>query len=339
MTLQRALERSVNIVAVKIGEKVGNANVIKTAHKVGIKSQLKDVLSLPLGANEVTPLEMASAYATFAGGGLYSAPTPILRIEDRFGNIIERNNKDRAQQVFSKKHVNTLVKVMKGVIARGTAPAARIGRPAAGKTGTTSNHRDAWFVGFTPQLSTAVWVGNDTPSRMYGGATGGTFAAPLWAKFMKHYHKKLPKTDFDGAKGLMPMLRGIGEKLTEEQKERLAYERLKKQNEREDLDAIKEVKNLPAPIEEMVPLALPSTVMQLKMPAMNVPNRTTYPRANTNQHTPLNINKRIQEIPLERPRANTRPITPNYQPPPRQPVPRQPVVNELDQLINELEGM
>ena len=196
MTLQSALEHSNNIIAVKLGERVGNANVIETAHRLGIRSPLRNVLSLALGPNEVTPLEMASAYSSMAREGTYLEPTPILRIEDRFGNLIEDNRNRQPEPVYSNEACSTLIQVMKGVIERGTAYEARIGRPAAGKTGTTSDHKDAWFVGFTPQLTTAVWVGNDKPVEMYGYATGGHISAPLWATFMSYAHRKLPIKDF-----------------------------------------------------------------------------------------------------------------------------------------------
>ncbi|MBF2054765.1 MAG: PBP1A family penicillin-binding protein [Candidatus Sericytochromatia bacterium] len=209
MTLQRALESSNNIIAVKLGERVGNGNVIETAHRLGIRSSLRNVLSLALGPSEVTPLEMANAYSSIARGGLYLEPTPILWIEDRFGNIIEDNRRRYTERVASEEACGTLIQVMKGVIARGTAPEARIGRPAGGKTGTASDHKDAWFVGFTPQLTTAVWIGNDKPVPMYGYATGGHLSAPLWARFMRHAHRNLPSKDFQHGAGMLPILKGV----------------------------------------------------------------------------------------------------------------------------------
>lgn len=196
MSLQSALEHSNNIIAVKLGERVGNGNVIDTAHRLGIRSPLRNVLSLALGPNEVTPLEMASAYSSIAREGTYLEPTPILRIEDRFGNTLEDNRSRQAEPVYSAEACSTLIQVMRGVIDRGTAYEARIGRPAGGKTGTTSDHKDAWFVGFTPQLTTAVWIGNDKPVAMYGYATGGHLSAPLWAQFMRYAHRNLPIQQF-----------------------------------------------------------------------------------------------------------------------------------------------
>lgn len=196
MTLQRALEISNNIIAVKLGERVGNGNVIDTAHRMGIRSPMRNVLSLALGPSEVTPLEMASAYSTMARNGTYLEPTPILKVEDRDGNVLEDNRNRQSELVYSAEACSTLTQVMKGVIQQGTGTVAQIGRPAAGKTGTTSDHKDAWFVGFTPQVTTAVWVGNDKPVPMYGYATGGHLSAPLWARFMRYAHTKIPKKDF-----------------------------------------------------------------------------------------------------------------------------------------------
>lgn len=207
MTLQRALERSNNIIAVKLAERVGNGNIIETAHRLGIRSPLNNVWSLALGPSEVNPLEMASAYRTIAAGGDYLEPTPILWIEDRFGNIIEDNRHRQPENVYSRSATEMLIPLMVGVIERGTAPQARIGRPAAGKTGTTSDNKDAWFVGFTPDITTAVWVGNDTPRTLYGG-TGGGLAAPLWAQFMRMAHKDIPRHSFSFMKGL-PVYKGV----------------------------------------------------------------------------------------------------------------------------------
>jgi len=264
MTLQRALERSNNIIAVKLGERVGNGNVIETAHKLGIRSPLRNVLSLALGPSEVNPLEMANAYSTIARGGLYLEPTPILWIEDRFGNVIEDNRRRYAERVASAEATGSLVQILKGVIQRGTAPEARIGRPAGGKTGTTSDHKDAWFVGFTPQVTTAVWIGNDKPIQMYGYATGGHLSAPLWAKFMRHIHSNLPVLDFEHGKGLPPLLAGIKIDDTENGTGFLEqYERLnarKEENDKVITDPfLINPDDLAMSIDRSVPLTLPQS--------------------------------------------------------------------------------
>lgn len=225
ITLQRALERSNNIVAVKLAERVGNGNVIETAHRLGIRSPLRNVWSLALGPSEVTPLEMASAYRTIAQGGDYLEPTPILWIEDRFGNIIEDNRHRQPENMYSRSATEMLIPLMVGVIERGTAPQARIGRPAAGKTGTTSDNKDVWFVGFTPDITTAVWVGNDKPQTLYG-ATGGRIAAPLWAQFMRYVHKGIPPHKFEFMQGL-PVFKGVAINTDETGSFEAQYERLR----------------------------------------------------------------------------------------------------------------
>ena len=196
MTLRSAVVHSVNIVAVKILDKVGIQNVINTARALGISSDLPPYLSLTLGCASVTPLEMASAYGVFATGGMRVAPTPILYIKDSFGKIIEDNRKPIPARVYNKDAISILVDVLKDVPIWGTAYAARLAdRISAGKTGTAENHKDVWYIGFIPQLVTAVWIGNDTPRPIWG-ATGGYFCAPIWRDFMTFATKDMPVMNF-----------------------------------------------------------------------------------------------------------------------------------------------
>ena len=183
MSVRRALEVSRNIPAVKIGSAVGMNKVIETCRSLGINSPMEPVPSLPLGAIGVTPLEMASAYATIANYGWQSPPTTIVRVTDSSGNVL-LDNTPKPRLVLEPWAAAALTSVMQGVINNGTGKAAQIGRPAAGKTGTTSSERDIWFVGYVPQLSTAVWVGNDNYRPLGKGATGGAFVAPIWRSFM-----------------------------------------------------------------------------------------------------------------------------------------------------------
>lgn len=182
MSLRKALERSNNVIAVKLLNRVGIDPVIENAHRLGIQSPLGSNLSLALGSSEMTPLELASAYGVFAADGMRSEPHAYSVVEDRAGVVIERND-PRPLRVFEAEPVRVLNDVMTGVVRYGTGAAANIGRPAAGKTGTTSDHRDAWFVGYTPDLVGLVWIGNDDNSKM-GGTTGGGVCAPLWGKLM-----------------------------------------------------------------------------------------------------------------------------------------------------------
>ena len=144
---------------------------------------MQPVISLPLGSIGVTPLEMAGAFATFASNGWHSNPTSILQVSDSKGNIL-LENRPKPQQLLDPWATASLTSMLQGVISEGTGKKADIGRPAAGKTGTTSSERDVWFVGYVPQLSAAVWVGNDNYNSMGKGITGGDFAAPVWRSFM-----------------------------------------------------------------------------------------------------------------------------------------------------------
>nr|WP_197693317.1 MULTISPECIES: penicillin-binding protein 1A [unclassified Leptolyngbya] len=195
MTLRRALEQSRNVPAVKLGQEIGLNKVVEICRSIGIKSPIDPVISLPLGAVDLTPLEMASAYATFANNGWYSDTTLIAQVADSSGNVI-LDNTPKPRLVLDSWASAALNDTLQGVITRGTATAAQIGRPAAGKTGTTSSERDIWFVGYVPQLATAVWVGNDNYSQLGQGATGGTFVAPIWRDFMSQALQDVPVEKF-----------------------------------------------------------------------------------------------------------------------------------------------
>jgi membrane peptidoglycan carboxypeptidase len=134
---------------------------------------------------------MAGAYATFANNGWHSDTTFIVQVTDTRGNVL-LDNTPKPKLVLNQWAVASLNHVLTGVIQRGTATKAQIGRQAAGKTGTTSSERDVWFVGYTPQLSTAIWVGNDDYKPLYYGATGGGTVAPVWRDFMSRAMSGLP---------------------------------------------------------------------------------------------------------------------------------------------------
>ena len=198
MSIRTALINSTNIPAVKIGKAVGLDKVIEICRVLGIKSPMEPVTSLPLGAIGVTPLEMAGGYATFASNGWYSEPTVIVRVTDSGGNVL-LDNTPKPSRVLDSWAAASLNSVLQGVISGGTGTAAQIGRPAAGKTGTTSSERDVWFVGYVPQLAAAVWIGNDDNRPLGGGATGGGFAAPIWRDFMLQALKNEPVQSFKPA--------------------------------------------------------------------------------------------------------------------------------------------
>lgn len=193
--IRKALEVSRNVPAVKLGQSVGVDRIIEISRLLGIESPMEPVISLPLGAVDLTPMEMAGAYATFASNGWYSKPTFIVQVTDSNGNVL-LDNTPRPQLILDPWATAALTDVLQGVIARGTGTAARIGRPAAGKTGTTDSQRDVWFVGYVPQLSTAIWVGNDDYTPMGSGATGGTYVAPVWRDFMQRALVDVPVEGF-----------------------------------------------------------------------------------------------------------------------------------------------
>ncbi|MEB3236550.1 MAG: PBP1A family penicillin-binding protein [Candidatus Sericytochromatia bacterium] len=195
LPLRRALEISNNVIAVKLIDRVGVRKVVETARRLGFRSDIQPNMSLALGTSEVTPLELVAAFATFAADGRFVPPQSWTRLTDRGGTVLQRRV-PRTIQVMPPGPVRILNDVLQGVILRGTGYAGRIGRPAAGKTGTTSDHRDAWFVGYTPDLVTLVWVGNDDNSTMSGGTTGGEVCAPLWARFMGHALRQASSSAF-----------------------------------------------------------------------------------------------------------------------------------------------
>ncbi|PPJ63324.1 transglycosylase domain-containing protein [Cuspidothrix issatschenkoi] len=195
MSIRTALAQSRNIPVIKLGKAVGMNKVIETCRTLGIMSPMEPVTSLPLGAIGVTPLEMASAYATFANYGWQSPPTVIVRITDSVGNVI-LDNTPKQKQVLDPWASAAIIDVMQSAITEGTGRNAAIGRPAAGKTGTTSSEKDIWFVGTVPQLTTAVWVGRDDNKQLASGATGGMIVAPIWRDFMTKALNGVPVEKF-----------------------------------------------------------------------------------------------------------------------------------------------
>ncbi|MBD2435120.1 MULTISPECIES: transglycosylase domain-containing protein [Fischerella] len=191
MSIRTALKLSRNVPVIKIGKAIGMNKVVETCRTLGIMSPMEPVTSLPLGAIGVTPLEMAGAYATFANYGWQSPTTVIVRVTDSSGNVL-LDNTPKPQQVLEPWAAAAVINVMQSVITDGTGKNAAIGRPAAGKTGTTSSEKDIWFVGTVPQLTTAVWVGRDDNRQLATGATGGTMVAPIWRDFMLKALKNQP---------------------------------------------------------------------------------------------------------------------------------------------------
>lgn len=196
MTFREALAKSVNVIAARITTFgiAPPAEVIKYARKMGITSPLSPYPSMALGTFELSPLELTNAIATIAGGGIYTAPISILRIEDKNGILVEEFVPE-SREVVSQETAFIVTSMMEDVLSYGTGARARqwFQRPAAGKTGTTQDFADAWFVGFTPQLVAGVWVGFDDRRVRFNGwyGQGARAAMPVWAKFMAEVYKEL----------------------------------------------------------------------------------------------------------------------------------------------------
>lgn len=196
-TLKEALFTSDNVVAVKLNDMVGPSVAAAYARRMGIESAVKPVLSLPLGTSEVTPLEMAGAYSTLANGGIRNEPYYISKVTDKSGRILEEH-RPKPERALDEKTSYIITDMLAGVLKPGgTAPDVynSIARPAAGKTGTTENYRDAWFIGYTPDLAAAVYVGYDEKNKG-AGQTGSQAAAPIWSMFIKEALKDVPPREF-----------------------------------------------------------------------------------------------------------------------------------------------
>ena len=210
MALSDALAHSVNTIAVQLADKVGTKNIIANAKKMGITTldAKDDNLAMALGGltKGVTPLEMASAYGTFANKGVHVKPTAIVKILDRNGNVLEDastlEKEETKTRVMSEREAYEMTTMLEGVIDHGTGTAAAIGRPAAGKTGTTDDNKDAWFVGYTPDIVTAVWIGDDTGSHSLGEIYGGTIPAEIWKDYMSSATSDESGGDFSAPSGM-----------------------------------------------------------------------------------------------------------------------------------------
>jgi penicillin-binding protein 1A len=216
-TVRSATWYSVNTVYAQLVRDVGCKQAGEMAKKLGVTSAWYSPTfhtcsgTYALGVIDVSPLDMASAYGVFANHGVRMQPTPILKILDAKGHVIEDNTHPTGTRVLSAPVADTVTDILRGVIQYGTGTSANIGRPAAGKTGTASDFTNAWFVGYTPALSTAVWMGHaagqaDTPATrltnipyaggVVGQVFGGSIPAPTWKNYMQAALKGIPPTDF-----------------------------------------------------------------------------------------------------------------------------------------------
>lgn len=188
-SLREALIFSRNIVTIKLLQKTGVQPVLRLAKQTGITAELKPELPLALGASPVTLLEMTAVYTTFANQGLYHRPRAITRVRDRFGRVTPWPHPG-ATKVLSRGTAETITGTLTEVIKRGTGQQARGIANAAGKTGTSDDNRDAWFIGYTRELTAGVWLGYDRNRSLGKGETGGRAAAPVWKEFMQRASRK-----------------------------------------------------------------------------------------------------------------------------------------------------
>src|SRR5512135_1868101 len=209
VTFRRALEHSYNIPAIRVGEMVGLSRVIETAHRLGVRQNLDAYPSLALGAFEVSLEELASAYTVFANQGLAFSPYLIERVTDANGDVLEQSHPD-PREVASPQACFQLLQILRGVTQRGTAaPAvARAGLKLniAGKTGTTNDFTDAWFVGMTPRYTIAVWVGHDTKKTLGPKSAGADVALPIFIRIVEKMRDAglvTPSEDFETPQGVV----------------------------------------------------------------------------------------------------------------------------------------
>jgi penicillin-binding protein 1A len=222
-TLRVGIEKSRNVMTVRLAQDLGMPLISDYAKMFGIYDDLNPVLAMALGAGETTDMRMTSAYATIANGGRKIVPTLIDRIQDRYGKTIYKHDErvcdgcvadgwhsqgepliiDNREQVLDPMTAYQITSMMEGVVQRGTGTAARVlNRPVAGKTGTSNDYKDAWFIGFTPELVTGIYVGFDTPHSMGKQATGGEMAVPIFTEFMADALKGKPPTPFNMPSGM-----------------------------------------------------------------------------------------------------------------------------------------
>jgi penicillin-binding protein 1A len=215
MSIRDALAKSNNLVAIQVLTMIGGQAVVDYAAQMGIKQKLNPVPSLAIGSCEVVPMEIISAYSAFPNRGIRAEPYFINRITDKSGRVLEKTVV-KEHQVISPQTAFLMTSMLGSVVCCGTAASiAGLGfrRPAGGKTGTTNEYSDAWFIGFTPQITTGVWTGVDERRSMGHGVTGSAAAIPVWVDAMKELHRNLPRQEFSrpmGTKGLMICSQSFG---------------------------------------------------------------------------------------------------------------------------------
>ncbi|MBW1849087.1 MAG: penicillin-binding protein, partial [Deltaproteobacteria bacterium] len=201
--LRDALAKSRNIVTIKILKDIGIDYAIDYAKKMGVSSHLNRDLSIALGSSGVSLLELARAYSVFNNRGYLIEPTFILKIVDRDGNVLEENTLKK-EKVLEESTAYVMTSLLEGVVKRGTGARVRaLNRPTAGKTGTTNDLYDAWFMGYTPRYTTGVWVGFDEEASLGRFETGSKAASPIWLGYMQRVLKEKPVRTFPVPEGVV----------------------------------------------------------------------------------------------------------------------------------------
>jgi penicillin-binding protein 1A len=196
LRLREALAQSVNVVAVRVLRDVGPMNVVGWAQALGIRSKMEPDLSLALGSYEVSPMELCGAYATFAAGGTFEEPRLVTRIVGPGGMEVPLRGAVPARRVMDEAEAFLITHMMMSVVDHGTAVRAKgLGRPLAGKTGTSNGAKDTWFAGFSAEVAAVVWVGFDD-GKLLGRETGASAALPAWMDAMKVMHEGKPPVAF-----------------------------------------------------------------------------------------------------------------------------------------------
>ena len=222
-TLRIGLEQSRNVMTVRLAQDMGMPLIADYAQRFGIKEDMPEVLSMALGAGETTVLRLTTAYSILANGGKKIVPTLIDRVQDRYGRTIFKHDNrkcdlctakqwdqqdepevvDERKQILDRRTAYQITSMLEGVVRNGTGGAARrVGKPIAGKTGTTNEEKDAWFVGYSPNLAVGIFIGYDQPRRMGRGATGGQIAAPIFTEFMQKALEDEPGIEFRVPRGI-----------------------------------------------------------------------------------------------------------------------------------------
>ncbi len=203
LTLRESLYKSKNIPTVKLAIDLGVKDIIKFAKKLNIQSKIQKDLSISLGSASLTLLELTNAYSVFANNGIQAVPYMIQKVEDR-NNEVLYENEPQTKQVIPASTAYIITTILQDVITKGTGRGVNVfNRPIAGKTGTTNDNTDAWFIGYVPEIIAGVYVGNDQPTFSLGVAeTGSRAAAPIWKNFMLSALRKYKKIDFEVPTGL-----------------------------------------------------------------------------------------------------------------------------------------